>query len=567
MPKKKDIQVDTYDHPGEKRKNNPPVGLVSSATDKLNGRTEYAHDPHIAPHLSWAGKKEKTEFEVQNVSLHIHERIDPNRIVQSFPRKETEVKRPSLFEAPDNQPPLNKAVEFYQHEQDWTNRLVAGDSLLVMHSLLHKEGMAGKVQMVYIDPPYGIKYNSNFQPFVNKKEVKDNNDDDIPAEPEMIRAFRDIWELGIHSYLTSMRNRLLLAKELLHESGSIFMQINDENLNYVYQIIQEIFAPSNFIALIPFRKSSPLGAKGLPAIVDYIVWFAKNKKEIKYRQLYLPKFIGEDTGFTWVESSNGNRRKMSKKEKQKPQIIFQEDPNAKIFQTSDLNSSGLTPSCVFDFEFEGETFSPRRGYSWKTNQSGMKELIRKKRIIKGGNNPAYIAYYDDFPVKSMSNLWSDMGGAQDRIYVVQTNVEAIKRCLLMATDPGDLVLDPTCGSGTTAYVAEQWGRRWLTCDTSRVAITLAKQRLMTANFDYYELAYPKEGIRSGFQYETVPHVTLGSIAKSEPPQQETLYDQPIINKKKIRVTGPFTVEAVPSLRVRPFDGSQPKFEGGGGGGG
>ncbi|MBI3752720.1 MAG: hypothetical protein HY266_01580 [Deltaproteobacteria bacterium] len=227
--KGKEISVESYSHKGKKRKNNPPVGLVSSATDKLNGRTKYQHDPHIDPYLSWAGKTEGMEFEVQNVSLHIHERIDPKRIIKSFLKEDTKPKQPSLFEQPDNDPPLNKAIDFYRHEQDWTNRLIAGDSLLVMNSLLKKEGMAGKVQMIYIDPPYGIKYNSNFQPFVNKRDVKDGNDADIPAEPEMIQAFRDIWELGIHSYLTYLRERLLLAKELLHESGSCFVQISDEN--------------------------------------------------------------------------------------------------------------------------------------------------------------------------------------------------------------------------------------------------------------------------------------------------------------------------------------------------
>ena len=565
MPKKKAskrVEVQTYEHAGARRKNIPPVGLVSTVTDQPNGQTKYQHDPHIDPHLSWAGKKEGTEFGARNVSLHIHERIDPERIIKSFLKPDRPgAKQISLFEQPDNEPSLAKAIEFYKHEQDWTNRLISGDSLLVMNSLLQKEGMGGKVQMVYIDPPYGIKYNSNFQPFVNKKDVKDNRDADLPAEPEMIQAFRDTWELKIHSYLTHLRDRLLLAKELLHDSGSVFVQINDENLSHVYEVVQEIFKSDNFMSLIPFRKSSPLGASGLPAIADYIVWFAKNKKTVKYRQLFLQKSVGKDTAFKRIEFADGHRRKVTPKEWENLTDLLKQNPGAKFFQTSDLNSSGLTESCVFDFEFEGDVFSPRVGYSWKTNKDGMRRLIQKRRIMKVGNNPAYVAYYDDFPVQSMSNLWSDMGGASNRVYVVQTNAKAIERCLLMTTDPGDLVFDPTCGSGTTAAVTEQQGRRWITCDTSRVAITLAKQRLMTAKYDYYELAYPNEGVKSGFKYKTVPHVTLGQVAHDEPPKREDLYDQPLIERGKVRVTGPFTVEAVPSLRVKPFDGYEPQIEG------
>lgn len=335
-------QIDAYAHAGEKRANNPPVGLVSSATDELNGRTVYAHDPHINPHLSWAGKAEKNPFAVKNVSLHIHERIDAHRIIQSFVKQERA--QPSLF---DNPARLSKAVQFYQHEEDWTNRLVAGDSLLVMNSLLRKEAMAGKVQMIFIDPPYGIKYNSNFQPFVNNQTVKDD-DKGIPAEPEMIRAFRDTWELGIHSYLTYLHDRLLLAKELLRDSGSVFVQINDENVNLVHQVVQEIFEAKNFMGLIPFQTKTPLGTKGLPGVVDYLVWFAKDKKQAKYHQLFLPKDVGDDN-FDSVHFSNGEMRKLTAEEKRKPKSILQADPRAKFFKLDHLNSSGYTPSCVFEF--------------------------------------------------------------------------------------------------------------------------------------------------------------------------------------------------------------------------
>ena len=283
-------EIDSYAHKGAKRKNNPPVGLVSSATDKLNGRTTYQHDPHIDPYLSWAGKAEGLSFEVQNVSLHVHERIDPKRITKSFLKeKKAFEKQLSLFDEPDNEPPLHKAIDFYRHEQDWTNRLIAGDSLLVMNSLLRKEGMAGKVQMVYIDPPYGIKYNSNFQPFINKRDVKDGNDGDIPAEPEMIQAFRDTWELGIHSYLTYLRNRLLLAKELLHESGSCFVQISDENVHHVRELMDEIFKKENFINQIGFRTAMTKPTDRLNNVFDYVLWYGKDTKELKFRPLFIKR--------------------------------------------------------------------------------------------------------------------------------------------------------------------------------------------------------------------------------------------------------------------------------------
>lgn len=560
MPRKKankKIEVKTYDHKGAKRKNIPPVGLVSSATDKLDGRTKYTHDPHIDPYLSWAGKREGTEFEVQNVSLHIHERIDPKRIIKSFLKKDTEPKQFSLFEQPDNEPPLNKAIEFYKHEQDWTNRLIAGDSLLVMNSLLNKEGMAGKVQMIYIDPPYGIKYNSNFQPFVNKKDVKDR-DEDIPAEPEMIQAFRDTWELGIHSYLTHLRDRLLLAKELLHESGSVFVQINDENLHHVKEVVEEIFRPENFAGLISFTTTSGFESKVIARAGDYIIWFAKDRSRIKYNQLYYEK-TNDTSGYNRIQLPDGTTRALSKEEKANTSLI---PKGAKIYSSGALFSHGAS-SERNDFKFKGKIYNPPKGSHWKTTLEGLKRLAENNRIEVAGKTLRYIRYLTDFPLIAMNNLWKDTQTFIEKIYAVQTNPEVIKRCILMSSDPGDLIFDPTCGSGTTAFVAEQWGRRWITCDTSRVAITLAKQRLMTAKFDYFELAHKDEGVRSGFNYKTVPHITLKSIAQDEPPKEETLYDQPIIERGKVRVTGPFTVEAVPSLRVKPFDGKEPKIEGNG----
>jgi adenine-specific DNA-methyltransferase len=553
MPRKKvnkKIEVKTYDHKGTKRKNIPPVGLVSSATDKFDGRQKYAHDPHIDPYLSWAGKKEGTEFDVQNVSLHIHERIDPKRIIKSFLKKDTGPKQISLFEQPDNEPPLNKAIEFYKHEHDWTNRLIAGDSLLVMNSLLNKEGMAGKVQMIYIDPPYGIKYNSNFQPFVNKKDVKDR-DEDIPAEPEMIQAFRDTWELGIHSYLTHLRDRLLLAKELLHESGSVFVQINEENIHHVREVMEEVFNKDNFVAMVSYKTRGVLGSNDLAHLYDIIIWYAKDKKQMKFRELFVEKDEESKKNYPYTLVN----KKIEKAKDNTPL----EDRIA----LGDLNSSGLTPSCVYDYEFKGKVYKPRSNKSWKTNLEGMKKLEALGRITARGNSLYFISYYKDFPASRLTNMWLDTTAASGKSYVVETQDKVIERCMLMTTDPSDLILDPTCGGGTSAFVAEKWGRRWITCDTSRVAITLAKQRLMTSNFEYYELAHEEEGIRSGLIYKEIPHISVGTFTKESEAKLENLYDVPKVEKNKVRVTGPFTVEAVPSLRVKPFDGKEPKIEGSG----
>lgn len=553
----KKITVDSYVHDDKKRTNNPPVGLVSEATDKSNVKSSrYDHDPHIDPQLSWAGKTEGTSFEIPDVSLHVHERIDPRRIVKSFLRKDDDLPRQtSLFEEPDNEPPLQQAIDFYHHDQDWTNRLVAGDSLLIMNSLLNKEGMAGKLQMVYLDPPFGITYNSNFQPFVNKKDVKEK-DEDLPAEPETIKAFRDTWELGVHSYLQYLYDRLLLARELLSESGSIFIQIGDENIHNVRVLMDEVFGKDNFFSLITFRTTSGLGSSGLTGVSNYLLWYAKDKKNIKYHQLFKAKSV-EDSAFNYIELLDSTRRSMTADEKRNPQILPE---GSRPFTSADLVSSGLTPSCVFPFEYDGRVFEPGRNRSWKTNLEGMKKLAEAKRLIAFGQTLRYVAYYDDFPVSKITNMWSDTVGELQKIYAVQTSREIIKRCILMTTDPGDLVFDPTCGSGTTAHTAEEWGRRWITCDTSRVAVALAKQRLMTTYYPYFELAHPEEGVSSGFKYKTAKHLTLRSITNDDNAGEEVLYDQPTAEKNKVRVTGPFTVEAVPSLRTKPFDGSELKFE-------
>ena len=556
-------QVENYAHEDKERVNNPPVGLVTPDTDPDTGAKTYEHDPHIDPYLSWAGKAEHTSFDVPTVSLHVHERIDPRTIIEAARKRDEVEPQMSLFQAPEENPPLRDAIEFYKHRHNWSNRLIAGDSLLVMNSLLEKEGLGGQVQMVFIDPPYGIRYGSNFQPFVNKRDVKDGKDEDLTQEPETIRAFRDTWELGIHSYLTYIRDRLLLARELLTETGSCFVQISDENVHLVRNVMDEVFGVTNFMSLISFRTKIPLNAAHLPNIADYLVWYAKDKTKVKFRRLFGPRSYGEGTQFSNTLLSDGKMVKAN-------QVPGEQKKDARYFRLIDLMASGYTESCHFEFELDGRLAFPNPTTSWKTTPQGMAKLLNAERVRWLKSVPGYVFYADDYPVMEITNQWTDTQGAIGKSYAVQTATKVIERCLLMTTDPGDLVFDPTCGSGTTAYVAEQWGRRWLTCDTSRVATTLAKQRLMTANFDYYVLARQDEGVGSGFNYKTVPHVTLGSIANNPDIReemsreeidnaiarhapQETLYDQPTRDTKKARVTGPFTVEAVPAPAVKPID--------------
>ena len=514
------------------------------------------------PELYWLNKYKNDDEDNPNYmpqlrtdirSLYKHEDIRPEAIIDSLyelheHKSESAKLQLDLFGdfEEEQEDELERLAGYYKHSDNWQNRLIQGDSLLVMNSLLNREGMKGQVQCIYFDPPYGIKYASNWQMKLNSRDVKDN-DSNISGEPEMIKAFRDTWELGIHSYLSYLRDRLVMARELLHESGSIFMQISDENLHLVRNIMDEVFGSENFFALITFKKTLPLGSKGLAGISDYIIWYAKDKENIKYRQLYEDKPIGQGTGYTWVELSDGSRRKMTSEEKNNPMLL---PKGSRVFFTSTLSSSGYTPSCMYDFELDGITYKCGRK-SWRTNKVGMEKLISMKRIIAPGNLPCYILYHDDFPFQENNNLWDDTHGASDIQYVCQTSTKVIQRCILMASDPGDLVLDPTCGSGTTAYVAEQWGRRWITIDTSRIALNIAKKRLTTALFPYYKTHDDSENpnIRRGFIYKKVPHITLKALANDLPFDEETLYDQPEEDKKRIRVSGPFTVETLQSLDV------------------
>ena len=524
----------------------------------------YQFDPHLDPTLQWAGKAEGTSFEVPTSSIHIHESIKPHSIISHVMKEYSEalegqlVGQQSMFEAETPAERMRRrreSIEFYQHGVNWTNRMIAGDSLVIMNSLLEKEGMAGQVQMVYIDPPYGIKYGSNFQPFVDKRDVKDKKDEDLSQEPEMIKAFRDTWELGIHSYLTYLRNRLLLARELLTDSGSVFIQISDENVHHVRELCDEIFSPQNFILQIFVKKTGGAGAPSdllAPASVgDYIIWYAKDKKSLKYHRLFENKADAKSgiNNYSNIRLPDGTERSLTPAEKKDLSLI---PKGARLFGIHALTSQSGGENARFPIEYNGKTYRINSG-SWKTSQEGIQNLIKADRIRATDTRIGYVRFFDDFPVVPLTNAWDDTRGDMGIIYVVQTATKIIQRCILMTTDPGDLVLDITCGSGTTAYVAEQWGRRWITCDTSRVAITLAKQRLMTATFDYYKLAHPEQGVGSGFVYKTVPHITLKSIANNEPPATETLYDQPEIDKGKVRITGPFTVEALPAPVVKPLD--------------
>lgn len=556
-----DRTLETYAHAGKERVNNPPVGLVTPHTDRDVAARAYSHDPHLDPQLSWAGKAEHTSFAVPTVSLHVHERIDPRTIIEAVRKKGGSALQPSLFAMPEENPPLRQAVEFYRHQRNWTNRLIAGDSLLVMNSLLGKENLAGHVQTVYLDPPYGIRYGSNFQPFVNRHTVNDGQDDDLTAEPEQIRAFRDTWEVGVHSYLTYLRDRLLLARELLHESGSCFVQIGDENVHRVGVVMDEIFGESNRIATIAYATTGGSSTSTLPEVADYMLWYAKDRKCVKYRQLF-EKLTRREIieSFSWhvmVELPDGECRKPT------PEECFDPDKHlpksAKIYRRMPLDSQGISTTGRSEpYEWNERIFRCGKDRQWSISREGMDRLAELGRLeaLEGQSSLMWKRYESEVPGRRINNIWAAPMSPTAKRYVVQTSMRAIQRCILMTTDPGDLVFDPTCGSGTTAHVAEQWGRRWITCDTSRVAIAIARQRLMTSHYDYYTLNRPSEGVAAGFAYRSVIPVAARTLGYDEPAKPIQLYDQPLTDRAKIRVTGPFTVEAVPAPTVKSLHGIQ-----------
>lgn len=503
------------------------------------------------PFLNWAGKAERQQVTVPTLPLFVHERHSTQAILDTLKSHKATGTNLDLFGNIDLD--VADKLDAYEHKGPWTNRLVLGDSLQVMNSLLEYEGMGGQAQMVFFDPPYGIKYGSNFQPFVRKNTVRHGNDDEMIREPEMVKAYRDTWELGLHSYLTYLRDRLTLAKEMLTTSGSIFVQISDDNLHHVRELMDEVFGAENFVAIISFRTKIPLNAIHLAKTSDYLVWYARDKAHLNFNRLYIDRKFGADTQFTQLKLPDGSIRSMTREEKDDASVIPE---GARPFRLIDLTASGYTQSCHFEFELGGKKYSPpKASNSWKTSPTGMERLIKAGRIMVPGKVPAYVFYFDDYPVAELTNQWVDTQGASGKTYAVQTATKVVERCIHMTTSPSDLVLDITCGSGTTATVAEQWGRRWITVDTSRVPIALARQRLLTSTFLWYRLKEPAKGPAGGFVYERkqnrkgedvgglVPHLTLGSIANNEEPDMVTIVDRPEIANGVVRVSGPFTVEA------------------------
>lgn len=510
------------------------------------------------PFLDWAGKAERLSFDVPTLPLFVHERLSTKAILETLKRhkKDQQVDFFDLFGDPQHSI-ADQVLKAYEYRDEWVNRMILGDSLVVMNSLLHYEGLGGQVQMIYIDPPYGVKFGSNFQPFVRKRDVKHNDDDHMTREPEMVQAYRDTWELGLHSYLTYLRDRLLVARELLTPSGSVFVQISDENLHHVREVMDEVFGAENFGRVISFKKTAGDTSRILPAMGDYVLWYFRDEPRAKYRDLFVGKELGVGSGgfYTWLESPRGEIRNLTSEERNRPDLIPE---GARPFAAADLKRDGFSPTATFEYEFDGRTFHPGRTKQWKTNRAGMDRLAATNLLFPVGDILRYKRYLSDFPITKLGNLWTDTESGsftRDKVYVVQTTAKVIQRCLLMTTDPGDLVLDPTCGSGTTAYVAEQWGRRWITVDTSRVPLALARQRLLTATYPWYELKEEARGPGGGFVYKRkqnrkgeevggiVPHVTLKSIANDEPPAEEILVDRPEEEKSITRVTGPFCFEA------------------------
>jgi adenine-specific DNA-methyltransferase len=549
-PPKTAKNVEALRHTGDKRLNIPTAEhqSVLDADHVARREIRYPRNTDLDPQLVWRGKdyQDWSDLVVQAPPLYIQEKVHPKVLIDDLLRESKATKAPQTDPQIDLFADFNGVAEgadrtdFYQHDQNWTNRMILGDSLQVMASLAEREGLRGKVQCIYLDPPYGITFNSNFQWSTTSRDVKDGNAGHITREAEQVKAFRDTWRDGVHSYLTYLRDRLTVARDLLVDSGSIFVQIGDENVHRVRSLLDEVFGDANFCSLITYRTSVPLTSVGLAGICDQILWYARNKEAYKYRDLFEIRDFGEKSRFTNIEFEGGVRRGLSSAERERPDSIPQ---NGRVFSVENLVSSGYTPTCTFDFAYAGVRFSATSAKSWKTNALGMAQLAKAQRLSNSGRTLRYKFYLDDFPAKKLTNAWLDTAGDPDKVFVVQTHPKVIQRCLLMTSDPGDLVLDPTCGSGTTAFVAEQWGRRWITVDTSRVALALARARIMGARYPYYLLSDSSEGIRKegvasgrafadrpthgnvrqGFVYERVPHVTLKSIANNA--EIDVIYDE------------------------------------------
>ena len=500
----------------------------------------YERNRDLDPQLMWRGKdtQDLSDLVVNAPPLYIQERVHPKALVTDLMRHSQNGHKPNedaagsyqidMFADFNGLPQGADRTEFYEHDANWTNRMILGDSLQVMASLAEREGLRGKVQCIYIDPPYGIRFNSNFQWSTTSRDVRDGNRDHITREPEQVKAFRDTWRDGIHSYLTYLRDRLTVARDLLSDSGSIFVQIGDENVHRIRALMDEVFGGNNFVSEINFQTMTPLESGRIESVFDHILWYAKSQDHLKYRNLYNAKLFDGNQEFRFRETEFGFETVDAG--------TLGPGQTLGIFKRSVLESSGFTPSCMFDYSFEGRSFYPRGRKSWRTNELGMRRLDVAGRLFVLGSKLYYKLYYDDFSRMSLLNNWPDTvaGYGEAKTYVVQTHPKVAQRCILMTTDPGDLVLDPTCGSGTTAYVAEQWGRRWMTIDTSRVALALARARIMGARYPYYILADSLDGqlkeaelsrrapssmltygnVRQGFVYERVPHTTLRDIANN-----------------------------------------------------
>jgi adenine-specific DNA-methyltransferase len=592
--------VETITH-GDKRANIPTADAHDFVDPQIETvqQIRYPRDPSLDPQLVWRGKDEQDSADLVTDAppIYIQEKIHPRVLVENLRKTaaagelEPEL---TLFDTFDGLSELD-LVDFYQHQANWSNRMILGDSQQVMASLAERELLRGKVQMIYMDPPYGIKFGSNWQVSTRKRDVKDGKLEDAPREAEQIKAFRDTWELGIHSYLSYLRDRLVVARDLLTESGTVFVQIGDENVHLVRSVLDEVFGAENFVATIVFRTTANLVGEALGRNSDYALWYSKRSESVKTRKLFAARTLADDVGgrYTRLELQDGTRRSMTGDERRDALKI---PPGSRPYSHGDLTSQGATRTGTVDFECDGSRFHPGHARHWTTTSEGMSRLGQAGRLVPPTpRSLRYVRYLDDFPLAEYANVWNDTAtGAftDDKVYVVQTNTKVIERCMLMCTDPGDLVLDPTCGSGTTAYVAEQWGRRWITIDTSRVALALARQRLMGAKFPYYLIADSVDGrakeqqltakalppaevsgdIRHGFVYERVQHITLKSIANNPDIREgmtrgqideaikrhadfEMLFDKPYEDRKTVRVTGPFTVESLSPHRSLAFAGS------------
>ena len=527
---KKPKQVEALTHTDASRKNIPTAEHRSVMEDDDRRPIEVAYERRnrdLDPQLVWRGKDDQgwSDLVVQAPPLYIQEKVHPKVLIDDLKRRsqadadDETGSQADIFADFNGLPDDTARTEFYQHDANWSNRMILGDSLQVMASLAEREGLRGKVQCIYLDPPYGIKFNSNFQWSTTSRDVKDGKREHITREPEQVKAFRDTWRDGIHSYLTYLRDRLTVARDLLTESGSIFVQIGDENVHRVRAVMDEVFGEENFVSQISFTTTTSATSKFLPSTADFVLWYGRLKSELKYRPLWKEKLIGHDgvTHYRAVEGINA----------------LENYPYEKKNRFATLDQLTSQSGSSFPLIFQGEEYTLHKG-SWKTSTEGIRRLSTSSRIALSGKTPRFVRFFDDFQIFAYSNNWNEQLSEQYKRYVVQTSTKVIQRCLLMTTDPGDLVLDPTCGSGTTAYVAEQWGRRWITIDTSRVALALTRARIMGARYPYYLLADSYEGqrkeaevtrtahsekptydrIRQGFVYNRVPHITLKSIANN-----------------------------------------------------